>query len=252
LTQVSQAQRIDFLGCPVDTLNIPQVLEWIRRASQEGKPRRIAVLNANKLHLMRCDPKLSEIVQAADLVVPEWAVVWGARRLGLGTLQFCAGIEISKALIPFAAKAGLRMFFLGASPEVVHALVERLTLTQPELVIAGYHHGYLRDKAALDRARSMISEAHPHVLLVAMGSPAQEYWIHDHAQPLGVPVSIGVGGTFDVLSGRKKDTPNWARGRGLEWLYRTVLSPRTHAKRYLITNPWFVWQVLRARLASSH
>jgi N-acetylglucosaminyldiphosphoundecaprenol N-acetyl-beta-D-mannosaminyltransferase len=58
---------------------------------------------------------------------------------------------------------------------------------------------------------------------------------------------MGVGGSFDVLSGRKRDAPAWARGRGLEWLFRLAQEPRAYWKRYAVTNPWFVYRVLRAR-----
>lgn len=84
----------------------------------------------------------------------------------------------------------------------------------------------------------------PDMLFVAMGSPKQEYWIEDHAKELGVPVAMGVGGSFDVLAGLKKDTPAWARGNGLEWLYRLMLEPKAYWKRYLICNPWFIWKVI--------
>ena len=224
----------------------------MHQAAREGKPRRIAVVNANKLFLMGRDARLKAIVQQSDLIVPEWAVVWGARRLGLSGVCHSGGLLISKALIPFAAETGLRVFFFGGTPDVVEALVQRVTTAQPRLEVAGYHHGYVGDAVGLAEVRRLISDARPDVLLVAMGSPAQEYWICDHAQPLGVPVSMGVGGSFDVLSNRKKDTPQWARGRGLEWLYRTVQSPRTHAKRYLVTNTWFLWQVFKARLVRNH
>ena len=85
-------------------------------------------------------------------------------------------------------------------------------------------------------------------LLVAMGTPKQELWIARHKAELGVPVTMGVGGSFDVLAGLKTDTPSWARGHGLEWLYRLALDPRNLWKRYLLTNPWFVYRVLRERL----
>jgi N-acetylglucosaminyldiphosphoundecaprenol N-acetyl-beta-D-mannosaminyltransferase len=236
----------------VDRLSVPETLEWVSEAVREGKPRRIAVVNANKLFLMSRNARLKAIVQRSDLIVPEWAVVWGACRLGLPGVCHSGGLLISKALIPFAEETGLRLFFFGGTPEVVAALVHRLTAAHPRLKVAGHHHGYVRDAAGLAKVCRLVSGARPDVLLVAMGSPAQEYWICDHAQPLGVPVSMGVGGTFDVLSDRKKDTPAWARGRGLEWLYRTVQSPRTHAKRYFITNTWFLWQVLKARLIRTH
>jgi N-acetylglucosaminyldiphosphoundecaprenol N-acetyl-beta-D-mannosaminyltransferase len=80
-----------------------------------------------------------------------------------------------------------------------------------------------------------------------MGSPLQEYWIRDRSSALGVPVSIGVGGTFDVLAGIKKDAPPWVRRWALEWLYRLVQDPKNLWKRYLTTIPWFVGSVVVER-----
>jgi N-acetylglucosaminyldiphosphoundecaprenol N-acetyl-beta-D-mannosaminyltransferase len=97
-------------------------------------------------------------------------------------------------------------------------------------------------------ALAEIEAARPDMLFVAFGSPRQEQWIAQHCHQLGVPVSIGVGGTFDVLAGIKPDAPAWARGRGLEWLTRLAQDPRAYARRYLVTNTWFVWQVVKARL----
>jgi N-acetylglucosaminyldiphosphoundecaprenol N-acetyl-beta-D-mannosaminyltransferase len=85
----------------------------------------------------------------------------------------------------------------------------------------------------------------PDVLFVAMGSPRQEYWLAEIES--GPYVMLGVGGSFDVLSGTKRDAPAWMQGRGLEWLFRLSQDPRLW-RRYLVTNPWFVWQVIRERM----
>ncbi len=235
--------RYDFLGCPVDAIDLPGMLDWTRRTIAEGRPRRIMVVNANKLYLMARNPEVRAIVTSSDLIIPEWAVVWGARRLGNRALVHTGGLIYAQQLLPYAATEGLRPFFLGGRPEVVAQLVETARRQNPALEVAGSHHGYLTtpevEKAALDA----IAASKPDVLLVAMGSPKQELWIARQVPALGVPVSIGVGGTFDVLAGLKADTPNWARGRGLEWLYRLAHDPRAYWRRYLTTNSWFVAQV---------
>jgi N-acetylglucosaminyldiphosphoundecaprenol N-acetyl-beta-D-mannosaminyltransferase len=231
----------------VDRLTIPETLAWMADAIEQKARATIAVVNANKLHQMAHDPELRSIVTAADLIVPEWAMVWAARRLRLPPLVHSGGLLVAKAFLPFAEARGLRPFFLGARPDVVEALATRLQRDYPRLQIAGVHHGYLRDRATEAAALERIQRAAPDVLLVGMGSPAQERWIAAHRDALAVPVSIGVGGTLDVLSGVKADTPSWARGRGLEWLYRLALDPPAYARRYLVTNTWFVGQVLRAR-----
>jgi len=240
-------ERIVFLGCPVDRLTIPQTLDWIAAAVVNRISRQIAVINANKLYLMAHDSRLREIVVNADLVIPEWAVTWGARQLGLPTLTHSGGLLVAKAFMPYAAQHGLHPYLLGARPEVVNALAQKLKADYPKLSLAGFHHGYLSTPEIEATVVADIQRARPDVLFVAMGSPRQEFWIHANREVLHVPVSIGVGGSFDVLAGLKADTPAWARGRGLEWVYRLKQDPRAYWKRYLITNTWFVWQVMKAR-----
>jgi N-acetylglucosaminyldiphosphoundecaprenol N-acetyl-beta-D-mannosaminyltransferase len=247
LQVLTQGERIEFLGCPVDRLSIPQALEWIRTAATDGRSRQIVVVNANKLYLMTQNERLRRIVVKADLIIPEWAVVWGVQQLGLPPLSHVGGLTLALAFFPFAAENGLRPYFLGAKPKVINALVEKLRSDYPALKIAGSHDGYLSDPEIEQAVVTDIQRTKPDVLFVAMGSPKQEYWINDHRDTLGVPVSIGVGGSFDVLSGFKKDAPSWTRGHGLEWIYRLLQAPRVYWKRYLITNSWFVCQVMKAR-----
>jgi len=241
-----QLERINFLGYPVDQISMPQALQWIDKAIINRDTKHIVVLNANKLYLMARHTKLNQIVQNADLIIPEWAVVWGAKQLYLPPLIHLGGIMLTRALMPHAAEKGLRPYLLGASREVVTTLAEKLKAKYPALKLVGFHHGYLTTSEIDDRVVAHIQQLNPDILFVAMGSPRQEVWIDTHLSQLGVPVSIGVGGSFDVLAGLKKDTPDWARGNGLEWIYRFWQDPRTYWKRYLVTNIWFLWQIIKA------
>jgi len=243
---MGRLERINFLGCPVDRVDIPGILEWIEEAVRNRNPRQIVVLNANKLYLMAHDVRLRKIVQNADLVIPEWAIVWAARRLGLPSLYHSGGFLLAKALIPYAAQKGLRLYFLGAKPEVIRGLVKKLEAEYSQPFIAGFHHGYLTTPAIQTAALRNIREVQPDILLVGMGSPKQEFWIYNNYKLLNVPVNIGIGGSFDVLSGFKRDVPSWMRGRGLEWIYRLAQAPRAYLRRYLVTNTWFILQVIKA------
>jgi N-acetylglucosaminyldiphosphoundecaprenol N-acetyl-beta-D-mannosaminyltransferase len=243
----SQTENVSFLGCPVSRLSVSQTLEWMETAIAGKKPCQIAVVNANKFYLMSRDARLREIVRQSALVVPEWSVVWGAMKLGLPPLNHSGGILLAQKFIPYAARKGIRTYFLGARQETVEALVSKLKSDHPKLAIAGYHHGYLATPEIEASVIEDIRRSRPDVLFVAFGSPKQELWIDANMKSLDVPVSIGVGGSFDVLSGLKQDTPEWARGKGLEWLYRIAQNPRAYAKRYLVTNTWFVWQVLKEK-----
>ena len=241
-------RRIRFLGCPVDIVSVEDTLLWIREMAAARRPCQIAVVNANKLYLMARNGRLRDIVCSADLVIPEWAVVWGARRLRLPELSHAGGILVARAFFPFAAEHCLRPYLLGSKPEVVGVLARKLQSEYPSINLAGYHHGYLTTPEVEAGAIRDIADARLDILFVAMGSPKQEIWIHSHKEQLHVPVSIGVGGSFDVLAGLKPDTPAWARGRGLEWIYRLLQDPRTYGRRYLVTNTWFAWQVFKIRL----
>ncbi len=139
------------------------------------------------------------------------------------------------------------IFFLGAQPAILQAMLNKLHRDHPSLRIAGYNDGYFmpqEEPALLERIR----HSKPDVLLVAMGTPRQEYWIRDHFHELGVPVYIGVGGTFDVIAGLKKDAPAWIRRFALEWLFRLVQDPRNLWRRYLTTIPWFIGRVIVERI----
>jgi N-acetylglucosaminyldiphosphoundecaprenol N-acetyl-beta-D-mannosaminyltransferase len=217
------------------------------RASIAGEQRcRILVANANKAWLARGSARLRAILESAELVVGEWAMVWAAEKLGEAGVHFVAGITLMGRLLEEAEREGWSVYLLGAQPEVVEALAARLKRDRPQLRLAGRHHGYL-DETLTQHVRAELAELRPDLLFVAMGSPLQEYWISDAWTSPGARVALGVGGSFDVLAGLKKDTPAWARGRGLEWIYRTVQDPRRYWRRYLVTNSWFVWSVMWER-----
>jgi len=244
-------RRVTLLGAPVDDLTMAEAIECVRQMIAEGGAHQLTPINANKLWQMERNPELDRIVRASTLVLPEWAMVWASRKLGRPVRGHIGGVTLLQAFLPIAAAHGYRLFFFGARPAVVEALAKHTVSAYPGLELAGYHHGYVSpaDEPAL---LEQIKTSRADFLLVAMGTPKQELWIAQHKAELGVPVTIGVGGSFDVLAGLKTDTPSWARGHGLEWLYRLALDPRNLWRRYLITNPWFVYQVLRERLGVGH
>jgi len=239
-------QRIAFLNCYVDSLTISEALDWMAECIRQGSPHTITAINANKFWLMSKNERLANFVRNSDLVIPEWAVVWGAARLGSPLKSHVGGISLLKASLCWAEQHGYRPFFLGAKPEVAQAMENKLAQDYPGLQVAGYHHGYIANQVDLDQVKELIRMSRPDLLFVAMGTPKQEYWIEEHLPVLEVPVAVGVGGSFDIVAGIKKDTPNWARGRGLEWLYRLAQDPGAYWRRYLITNSWFVWQIVKA------
>lgn len=238
------AGRDRIAGVPVDRVSLEAAVAIAGRVIAGGARCRILVTNANKAWLASRDARLRAALDAADLVVPEFAMVWAARRLKRRGIRHVGGIRLMQRLLEEAEREGWSVYFLGARPEVVEGLVAVQRRERPGLRIAGWHHGYL-DGSLDARVRAELADLRPDLLFVAMGSPLQEYWLT--ADPAGpaARVALGVGGSFDVLAGLKRDAPVWMRGRGLEWLFRLSQDPRRLWKRYLVTNSWFVRSVLR-------
>jgi N-acetylglucosaminyldiphosphoundecaprenol N-acetyl-beta-D-mannosaminyltransferase len=240
--------RINFIGYPVDNLSMQRAVLWTIAAARQGRFHHIAVLNANKMWIADRNVRLREIVRRADLVIPEYAVVWGCRMLGTPVKAHIGGIMLLQSLLPSLQAEEIPVYFLGARQDVVESMVSHLHFQYPTLKIAGARSGYFSDAEAEGIVRE-INGSGARILFVAMGTPRQELWIERHRSKWNIGVAIGVGGSFDVLAGIKKDAPSWLRHGG-EWLYRLAQDPRNLWKRYLTTNPWFVAHVLREKLTS--
>lgn len=240
--------RQNLLGYPVDNPSMPEALSLLEQFIADRTPRYVVAINPNKLWQMQRDSRLAAVVDKASMLIPEKAIVIGAFIVGVPVRHHVGGSMLLERFLPLAERKGYSVYLLGAKRVVLDRLLARLRREYPELRIVGYHDGYLSaedDKAVSEE----ISRLRPDVLFVAMGSPRQEFWIADHFRRLGVPVSMGVGGSFDVLSGVKRDAPPWVRTIAMEWFYRLLQDPGNLWKRYLTTMPWFLYRVFRARCA---
>ena len=139
-------------------------------------------------------------------------------------------------------RRGFRIFLLGAAPGVANDLATRLRVEHPGLEVEA--HAGTPDPSA-DAATLALIRAHkPQVLLVAYGHPKQELWIDRMHESLGVAVAMGVGGSFDYLTGRIPRAPTWMRRAGLEWLFRLVRQP--WRVRRMAVLPIYALRVLRS------
>jgi len=211
----------------------------------DRKPRMVVTADASAVVIARNDKELQSIINDADLVTPDsTGILWGAKQFGTPLIERVSGADMVERLCMRANDKGYRVFLLGSAPGITEKAAENLKSRYPNLQIAGTHHGYFKDDDSSE-VRQMIKESKPDMLFVAMGIPMQEKWIKAHMEELCVPVSMGVGGTFDVISGTVKRAPMWMRKHGLEWLHRLISNPRKISK--VMTLPVFVMMVLRAR-----
>jgi N-acetylglucosaminyldiphosphoundecaprenol N-acetyl-beta-D-mannosaminyltransferase len=135
-----------------------------------------------------------------------------------------SGIDLIPHILNKAEENGWRVFFFGAESDVINGFVEKIKKTYKKLKIAGFSAGYY-DKISAIQVVRRIRDSNADILFAGLGQPKQEIWIYENSEKINIPVCAGVGGSFDVLSGKLRRAPLLMRNLGLEWLYRMILEP---------------------------
>jgi N-acetylglucosaminyldiphosphoundecaprenol N-acetyl-beta-D-mannosaminyltransferase len=230
---------LTILGVPIDDLTMVEALariEWfIAEGRRRGLGHQIATVNADFLVKSFHDPVLRRILRESDMATADgMPLVWGARRLGVPLQERVTGSDMVPALAALSAEKGYSLYLLGAAPGVAQQAADVLLKKHPSLNIVGVDSPPFAPVEEMDPAIiGRVRMANPDILLVAFGNPKQEYWIHLHAQELGVPVMMGVGATLDFIAGASKRAPVWMQKIGMEWLHRLGQEPKRMWKRYV-------------------
>ncbi|HLG14399.1 MAG TPA: WecB/TagA/CpsF family glycosyltransferase [Blastocatellia bacterium] len=236
--------RVTIAGVAVDNLGFDETLERIDALAGEGGPHYMAVVNAAKIVGANRDEELLRVLHGADLVTADgMSVVWASRLLGRPLKERVTGIDLFEKLVGHAAARGLSVFFFGAREDSVRGVAELFGSRHSNLKIAGMRDGYFAESES-ERIAGEINRSGADLLFVALGSPAQEKWIAANIERSGVRFALGVGGSFDHLSGRARRAPRWMQRAGLEWLYRLLSEPRRLWRRYMVGNTLFIWLVV--------
>ncbi|MGE9841827.1 WecB/TagA/CpsF family glycosyltransferase [Selenomonas bovis] len=208
---------------------------------EKRTPVLVATANAEMLMRATHDGALRRILQGAAMVTPDGAgTVWAAHHLGHAMPERVAGYDMVQELMREAPAKHRRIFFFGSAPGVADKAKKKAEQLYPGIEIVGTRNGFFTaaDEPAIIEE---IKAAHPDILLAALGVPKQEKWLAKHLGELGVPVAIGVGGTFDVMAGVMKRAPHWMQRAKLEWLFRGMMQPQRAGR--LLALPRFVLKV---------
>ncbi len=238
----NQLPPVRILGVRVDPLTYDGLLHRVAHFVKDGGPHQICTVNPEFVMRARRDPEFRTVLEAADLCLADGAgLLWAARRQGRRLPARVTGTDSVPLIAERAAAERWRVYLLGAAPGVAARAGAILVARYPGLYIAGAYPG----SPASSEAPALIARiraARPDVLFVAYGAPAQDLWIARHANELGVPVMMGVGGTFDHLTGVQRRAPSWVQRLNLEWLFRLLTQPRRWRRQLVL--PAFVWLVL--------
>lgn len=217
--------EVHLLGVRVDRVTMAEAMQRVEQFMRQDTPHMIVTSDASGLMAAQDDEELRRIVNEADLVTADGAgVILSARLLNMPLDVRVSGCDMVGEICRVAAKLGRSVYLLGAAPGVAEKAAASLQQMAPGLTIAGCRDGYFTPEDEPDIIAD-IAARRPGALFVALGIPRQEKWIKAHMPQLGVPVCIGVGGSFDVISGLKKRAPRWMQRTGTEWLYRVCKEP---------------------------
>ena len=236
-------ETVALYGVPFAKMDMRRTVEYLTRAVESRRPHRVVTANPIMVMAALRDPAFMRAIATADLVVPDGAgIVWAARRVGQPLPERVAGYDLMHELLKAGNARGWKVYLLGAAQDVAEAAAANLARRYPGVHIAGWRNGYFSDEED-DEVVEEIRRAAPDLLFVARSLAKQEPWLARYGERLGVPVMMGVGGSFDVVAGKLKRAPAAFRRLGLEWLFRLLQEPRRIGRMAAL--PVFALKVLR-------
>lgn len=271
------SERVKVLSIPIDNLSRDELIEKIEQFVVSKKPHQIITVNAEFLVAAQKDVVFREILRSSSLNTADgMGVLWAGKFLSLSVvknrfllrlqclwqiLYTCLAVVFSPSYIrtvireknsgsdlvwsisKLAAKKGYKLYLLGGFEDTPNLVAKNLLAANPSLIISGTHSGSPQEQGIVDK----INQTNPDILMVAFGPVRQEKWLAENLKKLRISASIGLGGTFDYVAGKKPLAPVFLRNRGLEWAFRLFTQPY-RVGRVLNAVPVFIYHVYRYKL----
>ncbi|RME25770.1 MAG: WecB/TagA/CpsF family glycosyltransferase [Deltaproteobacteria bacterium] len=246
--QPDPGPAVDVLGVPVHPVGLEDLLDRVGAAIATGGPFTLTYANVHVLNTAARDGRLTRFLRNVDLCFCDGnGVRLGARILGRQLPHRMTGADWIWDLAARAEAEGWRIYWIGGEPGVTAEAAERLRARHPGLQVATDHGFHPRSGPEDEACIARINAFSPHIVLVGMGTPVQEYWTEERRDRIEAPVVWCLGATADFIAGRTARGPRWFTDR-FEWVGRLVAEPRRLWKRYLLGNPVFLLRVTAQRL----
>ena len=230
--------RLKFMNTEIENLTMQETLQAIDSIIQENRNAYVVTPNVDHIVQLETNKELQDVYANASLILTDGKpLLWIAKWYGTPIKEKISGSDLFPLLCDMAAKKGYKMYFLGAAEGVAAKAAENLAKRYKGLQVVGTYsppYGFEKNPNEMDKIKEMIKEAKPHILIVGLGCPKQEKFMYHHCKELGVPISFGLGASFDFEAGNIKRAPRWMANHGLEWLFRITQDPKRMAKRYLV------------------
>ena len=235
---MQKMSRMKFMNTEIDNVTMQEALQAIDTLIKENKAVYVVTPNVDHIVQLETNKELQEIYANASLILTDGKpLMWIAKWYGTPIKEKISGSDLFPLLCEMAAEKGYKMFFLGAAEGVAAKAAENLKNRCNGLQVVGTYSppfGFEKNPKEIEKIKLMINDAKPDILIVGLGCPKQEKFIYHYCKELGVPISFGLGASFDFEAGNIKRAPKWMADHGLEWLFRITQDPRRMAKRYLV------------------
>ncbi|MHA6647224.1 WecB/TagA/CpsF family glycosyltransferase [Aerococcus urinae] len=240
-------KRIQILNTNIDVLNTKETIELVDKYIQNHKPLHLMGVNADKINQLNKNPELKRIVNECEVINADGAsVVLASKYLGKELPERVAGIDLMQDLLKLAEDRGYSIYLIGAKEQVIQDTVAVIKHRYPKLEITGYRNGYF-DKSQWKSIGKDISNKNPQIVFVGITSPLKEYLVDYWLKKGFSSVYMGVGGSFDVISGNIPRAPKWMQNHNLEWLFRVSQEPKRLFKRYFVGNSQFIHAIIKEK-----
>ena len=216
--------RMKFMNTEIDNLTMQETLQAIDQLIRENKSAYVVTPNVDHIVQLETNKELQAVYKNASLILTDGKpLLWIANWYGTPIKEKISGSDLFPLLCKMAAEKGYKMFFLGAAEGVAAKAAENLMNRFKGLQVTGTYSppfGFEKDPVEMDKIKSMIKASGADILIVGLGCPKQEKFMYHHCAELGVPISFGLGASFDFEAGNIKRAPRWMANHGLEWLFR--------------------------------
>ena len=219
--------------------------EILKKDLKNKNKKFIVTVNPETLMIAEKDLELKEILEddSVSFVPDGIGVVKAAKMIGVDVKERIPGIEIAEKLFEFANESKKSLYLFGAKQEVLNNLKEKIEKNYSNIKLLGMKNGYVENK---EEEFQKIIKKEPDIVLVALGIPAQEKLIYKYFKDFKKGIFVGVGGSFDVLSGTKKRAPQIFIKTNTEWLYRILKEPK-RIKRFWDNNVKFIFKIRKEK-----
>ncbi len=236
--------KIDVMGLKFDSMTMDEALSRAEALLRGEKAAYVVTPNAEIAYEALHDGQLREMLNGADLMLPDGAgVVLASKLLRTPVKQKVAGVDFAAGLLGILERNGQSLYLLGGKTGIGELAAQKMLEAHPQLRIAGIADGYFQDEAPVI---AKINASGADALFVCLGAPKQERFMVQHRQELHVHLMAGLGGSLDAFAGTVQRAPAWMIRLNLEWLYRLIREPKRF--RRMLRLPKYLWAVMLKRI----